>query len=504
MSAGADRADALHGGSLRTHAARGTLITSAFVVGLGLLQLARGFLLAKFLTPEDYGVWGILLVSLGTLGWLKQIGISDKYLQQDEDDQERAFQKAFTLEALSNVALGVLVAVAVPVMAAAYGEPQILAPGFALLALLPAVTLQAPLWILLRRMRYARQRTLQAIDPVLGLVVALALAIAGAGFWAFVLAAIAGAWATALVAWRTSPYPMRFAFDARTARSYVAFSGPLFVASLGGIVVAQGAILAGQAAGGLAAAGAITLASAITQFVNKVDQVLTDTLYPAICAVADRTEVLFETFVKSNRLALMWAMPFGFGLALFAGDLVGLGLLDEDWQPAVVVLQAFGVAAAVGHLGFNWTAYCKALGRTRPIAVFSVASAIAFLAVELPLVLTLGLDGLALGTLVLVAVALAVRWVELRTIFPGARLAPHAARALAPALPGVAAVLAVRALAGGERGAALVAGELALYLAVTAAATVLAERALLAEALGYLRARRPPAPAAPAVTRSRA
>ena len=41
-----------------------------------------------------------------------------------------------------------------------------------------------------------------------------------------------------------------------------------------------------------------------------------------MCAVADRTELLFETFVKSNRLALMWAMPSGLGLALFAPDLV--------------------------------------------------------------------------------------------------------------------------------------------------------------------------------------
>ena len=40
-------------------------------------------------------------MSLGTLVWLKQVGIGDKYIQQDEGDQERAFQKAFTLESCS-------------------------------------------------------------------------------------------------------------------------------------------------------------------------------------------------------------------------------------------------------------------------------------------------------------------------------------------------------------------------------------------------------------------
>ena len=53
----------LRGRSLREHAARGTLINTAFMVGLSVLNLARGLLLAGFLTREDYGVWGTLAIS---------------------------------------------------------------------------------------------------------------------------------------------------------------------------------------------------------------------------------------------------------------------------------------------------------------------------------------------------------------------------------------------------------------------------------------------------------
>lgn len=49
-------------------------------------------------------------------------------------------------------------------------------------------------------------------------------------------------------------------------------------------------------------------------------------------------------------------------------------------------------------------------------------------------------------------------------------------------------ILLVRVLEGGaQRGAGLVAAEVALYLAVTVAATVALERPLLREAAGYLR-----------------
>ena len=48
----------------------------------------------------------------------------------------------------------------------------------------------------------------------------------------------------------------------------------------------------------------------------------TATVREVLNYVRDRTDLLFETFVKSNRLALMWGMPFGVGLALFAADLI--------------------------------------------------------------------------------------------------------------------------------------------------------------------------------------
>jgi O-antigen/teichoic acid export membrane protein len=259
------------------------------------------------------------------------------------------------------------------------------------------------------------------------------------------------------------------------------------VAGLSVIVLMQASILVGELATGLAGVGAIALAASISQLTDRLDAIITQTLYPAVCAVADRTELLFETFVKSNRLALMWAMPFGLGLALFAPDLVRL-VLGERWEQATILIQAFGAIAAVGHLGFNWTAYMRARGDTRPLAVNGVVSAAVFLAAGVPLTLALGLPGFALGLLVMTAAGLTVRGLYLGRLFAGFHLGRHAVRALAPSLPAPAVILLVRAAEGGaQRGAGLVLAEVALYLAVTVVATVALERPLLREAAGYLR-----------------
>ncbi len=479
---------ALGGRSLRQHTARGAVVNAAYTVALGLLSLVRGFVLAAFVTRADYGVWGILLVTLGTLVWLKQVGIGDKYIQQEDVDQEAAFQKAFTLELGFTAIFMVLLAVAVPVIAAVYGETSLLAPGLVMVLLLPATALQAPIWIFYRQMRFLRQRLLQGIEPIVGFAVAVALAIAGAGYWAMIAGALAGAWVSALAALWMCPFRLRLRYDRGALRSYARFSWPLYVATGGGLVMAQSAMLTTEAKLGLAAAGALTLASQITQFTDRVDTIITGTLYPAICAVNDRVELLHESFVKSNRLALIWAVPFGVGLSLFASDLVTFAI-GERWRPAVVVLQVYGLTAAFGHLGFNWDAYYRARGDTRPVAIAAILAVSAFLAASIPLLWAYGLAGLAAAVAIQAAVHLTVRGYYLARLFHGFSLVGHALRAIAPTVPAAAIVLALRMAMDGERTGALAAAELGLFIAVAACCTTLLEGRLLRETLGYVRPR---------------
>jgi O-antigen/teichoic acid export membrane protein len=465
--------------TLRQHAARGTMVNAAFLVGVNTLTLLRGFVVAVFLTREELGIWGILAISWGTVLVLKQVGISDKYIQQDEDDQELAFQKAFTLEVLFTGAFVVIMAAAVPVFAELYGLPELYALGFVSLLSLPAQALMAPLWVYYRRMQFVRQRTLQAVDPVITFAVTVALAAGGAGYWSILVGGLCGVWATALLSVRYSPFRLKLVFDRVTAREYVTFSWPLLLAAGSGMAVAFGSVVAAEATLGIAAVGAITLASSITQYADRVDQAVTQTMYPAIAAVKERTEVLFESFVKSNRLTLMWGAPFGVGLALFAEPLVH-HVLGDDWRPAIGLLQVFGLLAAVNHVGFNWSAFYRARGDTRPALVMSVVTLVVFGAVTLPLLITEGLPGLQIGMAVLVAASLATRMVYVRRLFPQFSVAPYFVRGLAPTVPAALAVLALRVpfLA-----------EVAVFVVLIAAVTYVLERPLLHEAAGYLRAR---------------
>ena len=280
-------------------------------------------------------------------------------------------------------------------------------------------------------MDFVRQRKLQAIDPVLGFVIAVALLIAGAGYWALIIGIVVGAWAGALVSLRACPYKLGLAFDRETLRAYVSFSWPLVLAGGAAVVVGQGLLIVGEAKLGLGGVGIIALASVISQYSDRADQAITQTIYPTICAVKDRADLLYEAFVKSNRLALMWGAPFGFGLALFAEDLVQFAI-GERWRPGIGLMQAIGVAVAIHQIGFNWDAFYRALDRTKPVGVAAAIAIVAFVGIALPLLATEGLRGLALATLLVEGVNFAVRMSYLRRLFPIVSLhPPHRAGAAA-------------------------------------------------------------------------
>jgi PST family polysaccharide transporter len=481
--------------TLRGRAARGAVINGAFLVGLGTINVLRAVIVAGLIGRAGFGVWSIILLALGLLVAVKQVAVSDKFIQQQEADQELAFQRAFTLELAAGLALAAAMLVIAPVLGGVYGRSELIAPAAVLSLMLISSSLQAPVWVFYRNLDFLRQRILLAVEPLVGFVLTVALAIAGAGYWSLVVGAVAGSVAAAVVALASSPYPLALRFDRVSLREYVAFSWPLVLSSVAVLVMAQLAVFLGNLTLGLAGAGAIGLAATISAYTDKLDDVITETIYPVVCRVRDRADVLFEAFVKSNRLSIMWGVPFGIGLTLFAADLITFGIGDR-WEPALFLFQVLGVNAAIHHIGFNWGAFYRARGDTRPIAVVTGVTFAGCCIFALPLLVIDGLDGFAIGLAAMNFVSLIARWYYVRRLFPGLAVGRYMLRAVAPTIPALAAVLIARMLESGSRSLGVAIGELALYVAVTLVATLAFERPLLAEVWGYLRLRRGVAPRA--------
>ena len=490
----APRDDRLRGiRDLRQHLARGMLVNGVFQGGLLAVAAIRGVAVAAFISRSDYGIWGLIGLTMWTaLGLKTEFGAGEKYIQQSEADQKLAFQRAFTVEVIFTAAVVPIAAACVVVVAEVSGRSEVLLPGLLLLLLLPATMLQFPLGTFYRRLDFRRQRILQATNPIVTIVVTVGLAAAGAGYWSFVIGALVGAWAQAMVTLRVCPYPLALRYEPGTLRRYASFSSPLLLMGL--VVLAEFYViyLVGNAALGVAALGAFTLTGNLLQFTDQADSIVTETLYPAVCAMKDRVGLLSEIFVKSNRLSLVWAVPFGIGIALFASDLVRL-VLGPRWLPAVPVLEIMGVVTAVHHVGYNWAAFVKARGTTWPLAVSAIVGAVVVIGAGIPLMYAYHLVGLAWAFVLGEVAGFTVRGIWLSRFFTGVSILTQLVRSFSPTAIAATPILALRAIEGSETTLPAAAGVCAFYVIATIAATLALERPLLQEAVGYMLRRQPQA-----------
>jgi O-antigen/teichoic acid export membrane protein len=479
---------------LRARTARGLLINAVFMSGAEGLVLLQGLITTILLGPQTVGLYGIVTTTAVTVAALRRVGIDEAFVQQREADQEQEFQRAFTLELLVGAAFSLVLIAIAPLVALVYGNSRLLALMIAVAYLPTAFALQAPAWVFFRKMDFLRVRVLQAIVPVVTFCVTIPLAATGFGVWSLVIGPAAGNSAAVVACLVVSAYPLRLRFDAQSRRRYFRFSWPVFVTAAALLLVGQGQVLAFTLHGGLAAAGYITLAVTLTRYADRADQIIATTIYPAICVVRDQLDTLRETFVSSNRLALMWVLPFCTGFILFAGDLVHF-VLGHRWGPAVLLLQGLAGVAAIQQLGYNWFSFYRARGDSARQAVEAVVLTGGFLALAVPGLVLWGVWGFIGGRLVAALLVLAVRRHYVHRLL-GVELLGLGARGAGPVAVAALAVLGLRGLVwSGQRSPWQVAVELVVFLGLSALLTVAAERPLMGELRRQLRSLRTPAPA---------
>jgi O-antigen/teichoic acid export membrane protein len=161
--------------------------------------------------------------------------------------------------------------------------------------------------------------------------------------------------------------------------------------------------------------------------------------------------------------------------------------LGERWVPAIGLLAAFGIFAAFRQVAFNWQIFMRAVNRTRPILVVALGNVAVLFAITIPCVIAFGLTGYAVGSGVALLLELAARAYFLRRLFVGFSVLRHLVRAVLPSIPATLVVLGMRLVAGHEQTLAGAIALLALYTGVTVVATLVFERPLVVEVMGYLR-----------------
>lgn len=314
------------------------------------LQFFVSILLARLLSPEDFGLLAMLYLFTSIAGLFIDSGFSSALVQRQNitpEDESTVF--FFNLGAGLIVALGLCWAA--PWIAAFFEQPilQSLTYVMSLNLFLGAFgSIQSVL--LTKALDFKTPMKIGAVASALSGILAVILAWQGFGVWSLALQSLASTIITVILLWLWCPWRPRVVFDLTSLYSLFRFGGFLLLSGLLDTFFTRLYSVIISKLFSARELGFYTRAAGTQQFpVNVLTNVLNRVAFPVFSAAAADKRLLARGMRKALQTIMLFNIPLMLGLIVTAAPLV-ITLFGEKWRPSVPILQILCIAGALWPL----------------------------------------------------------------------------------------------------------------------------------------------------------
>ncbi len=307
-------------------------------------QYGTTIVLARILSPEDFGVIGIALIFTQLAYVLFDFGFSSALIQK-KDIREEHYSTTFLIYIASAASYVVLVLLLAPTIAAFFELPilepilQTLTILFVFYALnaMPRIRLQ-------KEMRFKRFGSLQIISVFFYGVVTISCALLGYGLWSFVYGILAEQFILTLLLNIFAWWKPHFKFDKTAFKELMHFGSNVLGTRVVGYLNANAPNFIIGKVLGPTALGYYSIAYQLVEFpVQRISKNVLRVMFPAFSKLQDNLDDYKDLYKTTVYHLLLILMPVFVGLILIAPFLVEL-LYGEKWLPAIVPLQLLSAA----------------------------------------------------------------------------------------------------------------------------------------------------------------
>lgn len=330
-------------------------------------------ILARLLTPDDYGIVGVSVAVVALAAMFQTMGLSQALIQREHN-----LRAAADITFWSNLTLGLLIGalllVLAPLLARLFGDPRLINVLRVQSITVVACALGSIQHALLRRdFKFKRLTWLALTASLCPLLVALPLAIAGAGYWALVLSFVVGRCLETILLWVFSPYRPTWQFDWKVARGLLVFGGWVAIEGLQAWALLHGDNLVVAGFLGTERAGRYILSfNIVTLVIGTLVGPLSGVAYSAFSRLQNKAQEFRQAFLDCTRMLATVVIPASLGLSVVTSALVPI--LGEKWTSIEPLLQILAIMPGLGWIILLNPEVYKAWGRPDIMPKFHLAT----------------------------------------------------------------------------------------------------------------------------------
>jgi O-antigen/teichoic acid export membrane protein len=346
-------------GQEMVQAARWNIVAT---VGKYLVTTVAMVVVARFVTPQEFGLAAIALGAIAFFVLFTQFGFGQAIIGIHDVDQ-RFVHTLFTVSLFLAFLLYIILTAVAPFLSAFYRQPSLrmllLVAGLTLFSSLSAAI---PLAILQRNLRYRDQAIVLFCTAFGNAVSAGVLAVLGHGVWAIVVPPVIGSSVGAMVAFPLSQYRPRFAFDVKRLSRAMHFSVSGLISNLSNFVCNSAVPLVMGRTWNAASLGTYTFAYGKHAVVyDAIAAQFVGSAFPIFRKIAHDLHRCQRAFLSMVRFSAFVIPPTYAALIVGAPSLFPL-LFGERWSVAVVPFQLLCVIPIVRSAAILSTSTLYAMG----------------------------------------------------------------------------------------------------------------------------------------------
>lgn len=328
-------------------------ITVSEIIG-GISSLASSIIAARVLAPEDFGLMGIVLITISILEALSKTGFEQALIQRS-DDIDSLLNVAWTWHLGRGLLLGACVLVASPFLAEWYGEPT----------LFPLLAISAS-YIVLKGMQnigivfFSRELNFKKIFFIntsrafMTLGVSIPALLILRNVWALLVGFLAGALIELIISFVAHPYRPSLEWNWPKAKSLIRFGKWITGLSAVGFVSTEGDDIFVSKYLGPTVLGFYRLAYDVSNWpATQVTHVISKVSFPTYARLQHDLEALRAAFLGVMRATLLLSSTVTILIWFMIPHLVHL-IIGDKWSaviPLVRVLVFAGLVRSLVALG---------------------------------------------------------------------------------------------------------------------------------------------------------
>ena len=407
------------------------------IKGLGLLSTV---VLARILSPGDYGVVAMAMLAVGLAEVLIDFGANTALLREPHATPD-FINSTWTLGIIQGLVVGGILALGAPLAGLHVKEPRVV---WVIWAIAPCIVLgnfgNIGMTLARKELNFALEFRFSVAGKVIGVAITIAAAFALRDYRALVIG-IAGGYLIGGLALSYVMHPYRPRWCTASFGAMWHFSKWLLISGIGQFAIRKADEIAAGRIGSTGQFGAYTVGADIGQLVTaEIGPPINRTLLPTFSALHEDSLRMKWAALKALAVVATVVLPLGVGMALVAPAATSV-LLGHKWDSAVPFVAIFALIGAVRVISGPVATLLLVMGHSRlqasnvwiEFAVFGVAA--------FALVPHFGFIGLAYARL-LSAVALTVVYVVSGRIYADMHLREWVAATWRPTV-GVALMAAL-------------------------------------------------------------